>query len=285
MKFNTPLRYSGGNDNLSSFLKIILEQNDLLGEHYVEPYAGSAGIALNLLTHGYVSCIHLNDINPAIYAFWHSVLNQPDELCKAIYDVEVTAKEWQRQKDILNSPENHNLLELGFSIFFLNRINRLGILWGGVIDRKSQNRPWNFDARFNKADLIRRIEWIALHRSLIRLYNKNVTNLIETVLPTLPDKTVIYLDFPCHVEKRRHYRDDNLNNDPMNISKLIKERITQHWIVSCHNNSRIIELYKGYPAIINNSNARNLPESGVSMFFSKRLVVPNWKNPSNLMTA
>jgi DNA adenine methylase len=37
--------------------------------------------------------------------FWHSVLNQPDELCKAIYDVEVTAKEWQRQKDILNSPE------------------------------------------------------------------------------------------------------------------------------------------------------------------------------------
>ena len=82
-----------------------------------------------------------------------------------------------------------------------------------------------------------------------------------------------------------HYRDDNLNNDPMNISKLIKERITQHWIVSCQNNSRIIEMYKGYPAIINNSNARNLPESGVSMFFSKRLIVPNWKNPSNLMTA
>ena len=28
MKFNTPLRYSGGNDNLSSFLKIILEQTE-----------------------------------------------------------------------------------------------------------------------------------------------------------------------------------------------------------------------------------------------------------------
>lgn len=284
MKFNTPLRYHGGRDKLAGFMKMIFEQNNLLGGHYVDSSAGSAAIALNLLTQGYVSCIHLNDANPAVYAFWSSVINQPEALCKAIHDVEITREEWQRQNNILNSPENHSLLEVGFSIFFLNRINPSGILWGITDDGKSQSGRWRADARFNKIDLVRRIEWIALHRSHIRLYNLETTDVIKTVLPSLPDKTLIYLDFSSCDEKQWHQEKQVLHTAHLNIANLIKTHITQYWIASFDYTPQTMEVYKSYPFMIY-KNARDRYKSVEAMFFCKKLIIPNLDNSSNLKTA
>lgn len=287
MKFNTPLRYPGGKGKLTGFIKMIFEQNELLDGHYVEPYAGGAGIALNLLTHGYASCIHLNDLNPAIYAFWHSVINQPEALCKTIHDVEVTMEEWHRQRAILNSPANHSPLEVGFSTFFLNRTNRSGILWGGVIGGKKQDGTWKLNARFNKYDLIRRIEWIALYRSRIRLYNLDAAELIKTALPTLPSKTLIYLDPPYYVKGRWLYEDHYSHNDHAEIAKLVRKHINHHWIVSYDNAPEINEMYKGCPTITYDINysARDCYKGSEAMFFSKKLVVPDVKNPANIKAA
>ncbi len=79
MNLNTPLRYPGGKGKLTDFLKLVFEQNNLLDGHYVEPYAGGAGVALNLLILEYASCIHLNDLDTCVFAFWHSVVNFPDK--------------------------------------------------------------------------------------------------------------------------------------------------------------------------------------------------------------
>jgi DNA adenine methylase len=287
MKFNTPLRYPGGKGKLTDFLKMIFEQNDLLDGHYVEPYAGGAGIALNLLTHSYASCIHLNDLNPAVFAFWQSVINQPEELCKAIRDVEVTIDEWHRQKAILKNPEGHSPLEIGFSTFFLNRTNRSGIIWGGVIGGKNQDGPWKLNARFNKDDLIRRIEKIALYRSRIRLYNLDAAELIQTVLPTLPEKTLIYLDPPYYVKGQGLYENHYLHDDHVSIAKLVKKQITHPWIVSYDHAPEIIQMYKGCPTITYgiNYSAQDRYKGAEAMFFSKKLVIPNVKNPANLKAA
>ena len=287
MKFNTPLRYPGGKGKLTGFLKMIFEQNDLLDGHYVEPYAGGAGIALNLLTHSYASCIHLNDLNPAVFSFWHSVINQPEELCKAIHDVEVTMEEWNRQKDILKDPENHSPLEIGFSTFFLNRTNRSGIILGGVIGGKNQDGPWKLNARFNKVDLIRRIEKIALYHSRIRLYNLDAAELIKTVLPALPDKTLIYLDPPYYVKGQWLYENHYLHDDHVNIAKLVKKYINHHWIVSYDHAPEIIEMYKGCLTITYgiNYSAQERYKGAEAMFFSKKLIIPDVKNPANLKAA
>ena len=58
MKFFTPLRYPGGKGKLSYYVKSIIESNNLLDGHYVEPFAGGAGVALELLFHEYVNQIH-----------------------------------------------------------------------------------------------------------------------------------------------------------------------------------------------------------------------------------
>lgn len=287
MKFNTPLRYPGGKGKLTGFLKMIFEQNELLDGHYVEPYAGGAGIAINLLTSSYASCIHLNDLNPAVYGFWHSVVNQPEELCKAIRDVKITMKEWHRQKAVLNAPADHSPLEIGFATFFLNRTNRSGIIWGGVIGGKNQDGVWKLDARFNKDDLISRIERIAMYRSRIRLYNLDAADLIKTVLPTLPKKSICYLDPPYYVKGGGLYENHYSHDDHVNIAKLVKKQITHHWIVSYDHTPEIIEMYKSCPTIAYgiNYSAQDRYKGAEAMFFSKKLIIPDVKNPSNLKAA
>ena len=56
---------------------------------YVEPFAGGAGLALHLLIEGVVSEIYLNDLDKSIYCFWKTVIENPENVCHWIEDVEV----------------------------------------------------------------------------------------------------------------------------------------------------------------------------------------------------
>ena len=47
--YYTPLRYPGGKAKFAPYIKAILEANDLVDGHYAEPYAGGAGVALELI--------------------------------------------------------------------------------------------------------------------------------------------------------------------------------------------------------------------------------------------
>jgi DNA adenine methylase len=80
----SPLRYPGGKGKLAEYVQKIFNQNDLNDGHYVEPYAGGAGVALALLFMENASHVHINDLNTAVYAFWYSVLNDTEELCKKV---------------------------------------------------------------------------------------------------------------------------------------------------------------------------------------------------------
>lgn len=287
MRFNTPLRYPGGKGKLTGFIKLAFEENDLLDGHYVEPYAGGSGIALNLLLHSYASCIHLNDLNASVYAFWRAVLDDPDGLCKAISDAKVTMDEWQRQKAIFLSPANHTPLEVAFSTFFLNRTNRSGIIWGGVIGGKDQSGPWKLDARFNKAELVSRIQRIALYRSRIRLYNLDAAELIASVLPTLPKKTLVYLDPPYYVKGKGLYENHYLHDDHVKIARLVTKCIELPWVVSYDHAPEIVQMYKGCPTIEYGINytAQDRYKGAEVMFFSKGLAIPKVANPANLKAA
>src|SRR3546814_15252504 len=83
----------------------------------------------------------------------------------------VTMAEWRRQHDVQNDPDADSL-DLAYSTFFLNRTNRSGIIFGGVIGGKNRDGPYKLDARFNQTDLIQRTKKIALFRPSI--HRKNV---------------------------------------------------------------------------------------------------------------
>ena len=57
----SPLRYPGGKSRLVNFIKSIIDQNDLKGGTYIEPFSGGAAIALALAIDGYMERIVIND--------------------------------------------------------------------------------------------------------------------------------------------------------------------------------------------------------------------------------
>ena len=70
----SPLRYPGGKSRFYNYVRKLLYFNNLLGETYMEPFAGGAGLALKLLFNNDVKRIIVNDLDTAIYSFWHSIL-------------------------------------------------------------------------------------------------------------------------------------------------------------------------------------------------------------------
>lgn len=244
MSFHTPLRYPGGKGRLSQFMGELIEANGLTGGHYVEPYAGGAGIAIALLYLEYASRIHLNDLNRSIHSFWRCVLDDTEALCKLITDTRPTMDEWHKQRAVQSDP-NAPLLDLGFSTFFLNRTNRSGIVLGGVIGGKEQTGQWKIDARYNTSDLVRRIERIASYRSRISLYNLDAADLIRDVLPTLPRQSLVYLDPPYYVKGKGLYENHYTHSDHAKIAELVAT-IQQRWIVTYDNVEPIRTLYSAY---------------------------------------
>lgn len=275
--FFTPLRYPGGKGKLAEFVKAVIRENRLADGDYIEPYAGGAAVAMELLIHDYVSRIHINDLNPSIYAFWHSVLNETDALCGLIERTRVSIESWYQQKAIQMEAGQHRLLELGFSTFFLNRCNRSGIIKGGVIGGKDQTGKWKLDARYNKPELIRRIVQIALHRRRITLYNLDAADLITQVLPNIPAKALIYLDPPYYVKGEGLYDSYYSHDDHARIATLVASRIkNHHWLVSYDNAPQIDALYSAYRRMTYrlSYSAQERVKGSEIMFFSDNLIIP-----------
>lgn len=242
-KHKTPLRYPGGKQKLSPFMLEIIEQNDLLGGNYVEPYAGGAGIAIELLLSGKASIIHLNDSSSAIYSFWYAILNHPEEFCRRVSRASLSNEEWKKQKDILIHSQEHSKLDLGFAAFFLNRCNRSGILSAGVIGGIKQTGKWKMDARFARNDLIRRIEVIAQKKKNIKIRNWDAEKYIRSYVGELPEKTLVYIDPPYFHKANRLYLDHYDPDDHERIAKVVQEEISHLWVVSYDNAPEIRRHY------------------------------------------
>lgn len=274
MQYNTPLRYPGGKARLSQYVIDIMRMNGLVGGHYVEPYAGGAAIALTLL---YLECadhIHLNDLNRSVHAFWRSVLDENDAFIEKVRTTPITLEERLRQKGIQRDA-SASTLELGFSTFFLNRTNRSGILAGGVIGGNAQAGEWKIDARFNKEDLIKRIRKVGFYKSRISLYNQDAVQFLRGEAPTLPDRTLIYLDPPYYSKGQKLYQNHYKPDDHAGIAALVSN-IRQRWLVSYDNVPEIMELYSAYDqeTFALSWSARSRYEGSEIMIFGPDVIKP-----------
>lgn len=240
----TPLRYPGGKQKIWHFIAEIIKKNGLEFGHYVEPYAGGAGVAMELLLNEIVSYIHLNDSCPAVFSFWHSVINEPEDLCRRIRCASLTVEEWTRQKNIYTHPQDYSQVELGFAMFYLNRCNRSGIITGGVIGGKNQDGPWKMDARFSRNDLITRIERIALKKQFIKIRNWDARKFLLTYVPKLPGKTLVYCDPPYFNKADRLYANYYNLQDHIRLARTIQNDIRVKWLVSYDDAPPIIEQYE-----------------------------------------
>jgi DNA adenine methylase len=274
-KFVSPLRYPGGKLKVVDYIKRLFEVNDLCGGTYIEPYAGGASVALSLLFSEYANRIKINDIDRSIYAFWYSVLNETEALCRMIHDTLVSMETWETQYIVQTKKQEAGLLELGFSTFFLNRTNRSGILSGGVIGGKKQIGIYKMDARYNKRELIERIERVASFGDRIELTSMDAVALIKRYKRTPAARTFCYLDPPYYVKGRDLY----LNYYNKDDHKAIAEAIMKYkgkWIVSYDAVDFIKDLYHDYRQVeyYLSYSAGNPAKGRELMVYSNGLILP-----------
>ena len=147
---------------------------------------------MSLLFDEYAGTIHINDLSRPVYAFWESVLNDTKDMCHKVASVRVTMRESERQREVYDRRADANISDLGFAALFLNRTNRSGIIGGGVISGKDQSGPWGLDARFNKEQLVHRIQRIGHYRSRSGCYQRDALDFITTTLQTLARTRLLF---------------------------------------------------------------------------------------------
>jgi len=236
----SPMRYPGGKAKLSRFIALFIVSNDLTGCTLIEPFCGGAGGTLPLLLSGLIDKLILNDINPNIAAFWRSLVNNPDSLISLIESEPVNLESWHHWRNIYFSQNELTDVEKGFAAFFLNRTNRSGMLHAGPIGGRDQSHEkYSIDCRFNKANLIKRIELIAAHVKKIKvtevdacksLNRRNESDLIYADPPYVQEGKNIYNKF-CFTE-----------SDHERFAKKIK-RSKSHWLLSYDDHPLIHKLY------------------------------------------
>jgi DNA adenine methylase len=249
----SPLRYPGGKAKLYHLFVEIIKANSFYEKTYCEPYAGGAGLALKLLSNGFVERIALNDLDPAVFAFWHSVFYETDKLCALIETCEITIDEWHRQKSIWQSADLSDKISLGFSTFFLNRTNRSGIIDGaGPIGGYAQSGPWKLDVRFNRENHISNINHLSKFKKQINLTNEDALVFINRNLQQ--DTNFIYLDPPYYVKGQKLYKNFYEHSDHVKICEELSKNLDRNWIVSYDYTDKILEIYKNFSPIIYNLN-------------------------------
>lgn len=244
----SPLRYPGGKACLFDLTVNFLRLNGLLQRKYAEPYSGGCGLALSLLFSGHVTSIHLNDLDRSVWAFWMSVLHQTEDLIHLIESTPLSVDEWRKQRDIQWRKADADVLELGFSTFFLNRTNRSGIIHsGGVIGGLNQNGKWKIDCRFNKPDLIKRIKRISLYRNRIKVYNEDAEKFMDQLENGIADDVVVYIDPPYYEKGSKLYRNAYRAADHERLSRRIS-RLDVPWFLTYDNIPEIRRLYADFPS-------------------------------------
>jgi DNA adenine methylase len=239
----SPLRYPGGKGSLKYFLANTVNNNGLTGGVLVEPFCGGAGVSLPLLEAGIVNELHLNDANPAVAAFWNCMFFDTDAFVSLVATTPVTIEQWHRWREIMTAPDEAAVLELGFAAFFMNRCNRSGLLFGGPIGGFDQAGNYKIDCRFNRANLIERIQTISKHRDRVTVSNLDACDFLRGLDASLCREALIFIDPPYVAQGKNLYKTFSFGEkEHERLAKFVKTK-KWRWVITYDDHPLIHRLY------------------------------------------
>lgn len=240
----SPLRYPGGKRSFVPYLQSLIEANNLTECHYLEPYAGGGGAALELLRSGTVQSIHLNDKDPAIYWFWRAALTENARFIERILNTAVTIPEWLRQREILRTAKRG--FDLGFAAFFMNRTCVSGIIknCGGPIGGLQQNGTYKIDCRYYPKTLAEKILFLGRNKEKIKITNFDALTLLKRH-HKLPSPTLTYLDPPYYHKAAKLYLNAYQHENHRQLRDFLLGNFdNEYWILSYDLCPEILQLYR-----------------------------------------
>lgn len=238
---SSPLRYPGGKSKLAGFFADIIDEAGMSDVTYVEPFAGGAGAGLALLHNGLVNKVVINDLDPAVFAFWSSVRNEPAEFSRRISTVPLNLTEWDRQRAIYKAADSRDPFALGFAFFYLNRTNRSGVLNAGVIGGKKQAGTYRIDARFNRPELARKVSEIGNVADQIQLTFDDGRKCVQHWAPQ--PNTFLYVDPPYVEAGGSLYLNSFDDRDHTVLARALADNSEHRWLLTYDDAPLVRSLY------------------------------------------
>ncbi len=238
----SPLRYPGGKAALAGFFGDIIRTLGIERARYIEPYAGGVGAGIALLRRGIVEDLVINDIDPAVHAFWKSAVERNEQFINMVISTPLTIEEWQKQREVYRSRDESDLLRLGFAFFFLNRTNRSGILNAGVIGGQRQDGKYKIDARFNRATLVERLAAIGEFRDRITVSDLDGRTVIQRYAGD--GQAFMYIDPPYVQAGSQLYLNAFDGRDHKALAAIVNAVDKANWLMTYDTAPLIESLYR-----------------------------------------
>ena len=256
---------------MADLLSQIRKLNGLRDHAVAEPFAGGAGASLTLLYLEETRRILINDADPAIYDFWWSLVNQPEQFLDYLSNTKVTMEEWRLQRDIYKNPGRVSRVRRGFATFFLNRCNHSGIIVNaGPIGGINQRGRWKLDARFNKTNLQPRCKKVSEYRDRI---NVSCYDGMEFFDKVDDDTTMFFIDPPYFEKGSTLYLDCLEEGYHQALADRLKIMRDKAWVLTYDDCSEIRGMYEGWAYL----RAYSLPYTAHRRRRGKEvLIVPKW---------
>ncbi len=239
----SPLRYPGGKRRLWGYIAEVLRLNSLRPKVFVEPFAGGAGVALQLLAADLVEGIVLGERDPLVASFWKTVFLEPEWLIRRVSQTPITVAKWHHFKN--TTPRSRR--EQAVACLFLNRTSFSGILadTAGPIGGLRQQSEHKIDCRFPLHTIERRIrEAGKLKSDVVLVVHGDWAETIRRVkyLGYKDEEVFYYLDPPFFAKADRLYRYHFGESDHKELHDAVT-RIKSPWLLSYDPARTIIDRY------------------------------------------
>lgn len=240
----SPLRYPGGKRRLAGYIAAAIRLNGLRPKLFVEPFAGGASVALQLLNDGLVDSIALGEKDPLLAGFWKTVFTDHEWLIEKLHNTKPTLTNW----DHFKSGRHQTDRQYALACIFLNRTSFSGIIapGAGPLGGRAQVSAYPIGCRYAVELITKRITQAAQLAERVLFVNHGdwqhtVRRVKARRHPT--GEVLYYFDPPFY------YKADNLYRfffDEANHRRLHDAlgSLGQPWILSYDAAEPIIEIYQ-----------------------------------------
>lgn len=239
----SPLRYPGAKRRLSGYIAEVLRLNAIRPKLFVEPFAGGASVALELLNQGLVEAIALGELHSLVACFWKVVFKDSEWLIDQIQKIPVTLKQWH----YFRSGRFRTNRERALACLFLNRTSFSGILsrTAGPIGGQTQAGDYAIDCRFPVPTLVKRIRQAAALADRVQFVHHGGWEATKAKVEGLGygvGEVFYYLDPPFYQKSDRLYAHVFRAEDHRHLhDSLVKFK--QSWLLSYDPAPAIVEMY------------------------------------------
>jgi DNA adenine methylase len=249
-RYASPLRYPGGKARMAPWLtdtfEALLWPMDV--EIWLEPFGGGAGAALTALASGRVPEAWIVEANPALAAFWTTVMNDGPAMADRVERTVPTLGMFQDSRQTVAAAldgERIDTFKLGLAAFILNRCSRSGMILPSVgpIGGKAQTGLHTVAARFNAAALADRIRTVHALGDRFKVFAGDGISFLEDLPASgVQDEVFCFVDPPYIGVGNDLYAigmDDDLHQRLANALN----RLTAPWLLTYDAHPQIPQLY------------------------------------------